>query len=424
MRIKLLSSAILVVLIAAFGSLIYRLVYLQYLSCDEFAKRHEKQRRAIIDLQPRRGLITDCKGTILAASDEIKILFAEPRVIKEPQVIAQKLSKLIDVPSDQLFEQITTSKNPGYAKLVTGLTQTQYEAVKQANLYGIGIHTGWQRYYPTASAGSHIVGFVSKNEQKGLGGIELKYNSQLKGSGGKDILVVDSRRRPIGMLACDTRIVEPKDGCNLVLTIDSTIQQFTRTALQKQVAEFKAESGVAIVIDPWTGEILSLVSLPDFEPDRFYDTPTEFLRNRALTDPFEPGSIFKPVITAIALDAGVINYNDVIFCENGSYHGKGFGTIGEWGHHHFGDMSVKEILVKSSNIGVAKIGQKMGKKLLYDGVKMFGFGAKTGIDIPGEDSGIVRDLNKWDGYSVTRVPFGHEITVTVLQIAQSILHTC
>jgi cell division protein FtsI/penicillin-binding protein 2 len=138
-----------------------------------------------------------------------------------------------------------------------------------------------------------------------------------------------------------------------------------------------------------------------------------------LTDPFEPGSIFKPIVTALALDAGSIGFNDVIFCENGNYHGKGFGKIGEWGHHRYGNMSIKAILVKSSNIGMAKIGQKMGKKKLYDGVRLFGFGKKTGVDVPGEDSGVVRSLRKWDGYSVTRVPFGHEITATVIQLARA-----
>jgi len=209
------------------------------------------------------------------------------------------------------------------------------------------------------------------------------------------------------------------DGFGIILTIDSTIQEFTRAALAAQVKKFEAESGVAIVMDPWTGQILALVSLPDFEPLESSKTPASVLRNRALTDPFEPGSIYKPIVTAIALDAGSIGFNDVIYCEKGNYHGKGFGRIGEWGGHKFGNMSIKKILVESSNIGMAKIGQKMGKKKLHDGIRLFGFGQKTGIDIPGEDSGVVRPLAKWDGYSVTRVPFGHEGTATVIQIAKA-----
>ena len=409
----------LIVLAASFGYLVYRLVDLQYINSDKYSARSEKQRRAIVNLQAQRGVITDRKGMILAASNQTRILFAEPRVISDPKEVSNELSGLIGCPSHEICKKIVESKNPGYAKLLTGLTDEQYKAVTDNKIFGIGVHTAWERQYPMGAADSHVVGFVSNYEQAGLSGVELKFDSQLRGSGGKNVLVVDARRRPIGMIASDAANENRHDGCGLILTLDSTIQQFTRSALAEQIESFNAESGVAVVMDPWSGEILSLVSLPDFVPEEFSKMPADVLRNRAVTDPFEPGSIFKPIVAAVALDAGAIGYNDVFFCEYGSYHGKGFGTIGEWGHHRFGDLSVKDILVHSSNIGVAKIGQKLGRQRLYDGVKLFGFGEKTGIDIPGEDSGIVRDVDKWDGYSVTRVPFGHELTVTVIQIARA-----
>lgn len=407
------------VLIASFGYLVYRLIDLQYFSSEKYSSRAERQRHAIIDQKSQRGLITDRKGTILAASNQTRILFAEPRVIADPKDVSNRLAELIGYPSHEICRKIVDSKNPGYVKILTGLTDEQYEAVKENKIFGIGVHTAWERQYPMGQADAHVVGFVSRYEQAGLAGVELKFDSQLKGTGGRDVLVVDSKRRPIGFIDSDESGGDGSDGSGLILTLDSTIQQLTRKAVADQIESFNAEAGVAVVMDPWTGEILALVSLPDFKPEEFSKMPADVLRNRAVTDTFEPGSIFKPIVTAIALDAGAIDYDDVFFCEHGNYHGKGFGSIGEWGSHSYGDMSVKDILVHSSNVGMAKIGQKMGKKKLYDGIKLFGFGQKTGIDIPGEDSGIVRDLNKWDGYSVTRVPFGHEVTVTVIQIARA-----
>ena len=408
-------------LVASLFMLVYRLVDLQHFSSDEFSDQSVQQRQAIINIQPQRGIIADRRGRILAASNEQQILFAEPRALKNIENIkevANKLSDIGDYPAYKICIKIDQSKNPGYVKLITDLSAEECDAVREAQIYGIGIQPGWKRHYPMGTASSHVVGFIS-GDQVGLGGIEFKYDSHLSGTQGKNVLIVDSRRRPIAMLESDNRNRSVKDGNGLILTIDSTIQEFTRAALAAQIESYQAESGVAVVMDPWTGEILSLVSLPDFDPVNFAKTPADVLRNRALTDPFEPGSIYKPIVAALALDAGVIGYDDVIFCENGNYHGKGFGKIGEWGYHKYGNMSIKDILVKSSNIGMAKIGQKMGKKKLYEGVKLFGFGQKTGIDISGEDSGVVRPLKKWDGYSVTRVPFGHEITATVIQIARA-----
>ena len=203
-----------------------------------------------------------------------------------------------------------------------------------------------------------------------LAGIELEYNKKLQGTEGTHIFYADAARRLIRLKEQKSNVA---DGMGLVLTIDSAIQSFAYTELLKQYKAFQAESAVAIVMDPYTGAILAMVCLPDFEPEKIGDQNQEHLRNRALTDPYEPGSIFKPVVAAIAIDGGAVSGNTVIFCENGTYSGKGFGTIGEYNNHHYGNMTVQKILEESSNIGMAKIGQKMGKKMLYDGLKEFRF---------------------------------------------------
>ncbi len=250
----------------------------------------------------------------------------------------------------------------------------------------------------------------------GLEGIELQYDKELAGSAGENIFLADALRRPI-QLRQQKSILE--DGLGVILTIDATIQQFTRAELLEQYESYEAESAVAIVAQPKTGAILAMVSLPDFDPNKIRTTNPNNLCNLAITSQFEPGSIIKPIVAAIALDAGAVNRNEEIFCENGSYHGKGFGSIGEYAKHAYGNLTVREILVKSSNIGMAKIGQKLGKDRLYEGLERFGFGRKTGIDLPGEAEGLLRPADKWTGYSVTRIPFGQEISTTTIQLLRA-----
>jgi cell division protein FtsI/penicillin-binding protein 2 len=260
---------------------------------------------------------------------------------------------------------------------------------------------------------SHVVGFIG-TEQTGLAGLEFQYDRLLRGSDGKSVFVVDALRRPIA--AAPTDRVESIDGQSLIVTIDASIQEFVRSALLKKMQEYEAQAAVGIVMDPYTGAVLAMVSLPDFDPENFTRTDPEHLKNRAICDVYEPGSIFKPIVAAIALDSGSIGFNEKFDCENGYFARY---RIGEFGNKRFGLMNVREILSHSSNVGMAKIGLQMGQKNLYDGLRMFGFGQRTGIDLPGEEAGILHPLNRWSGWSVTRIPFGHEISVTALQMAQA-----
>ncbi|MCJ7728830.1 MAG: penicillin-binding protein 2, partial [Sedimentisphaerales bacterium] len=240
-------------------------------------------------------------------------------------------------------------------------------------------------------------------------------DKELIGSPAQEVFLADVYRRPIrpkeqnGVLS---------DGAGIILTIDATIQKFARDALVEQYKNYRAESAVAIVVEPKSGAILALVSLPDFDPTDARSTdPNNFL-NHAITDEFEPGSIIKPIVAALALDVGVVNKVEKIFCENGSYYGKGFGRIGEY-REGFGDLTVREILINSSNIGMAKIGQRLGRDKLHEGLTLFGFGKKGGIDLPGEADGLLRPAGEWTGYSVTRIPFGQEISVTAIQLVRA-----
>jgi len=403
----------LLLLIVAFLSLAVRCLYLQHFKGNHYYSISIKQQQKSITQKPKRGEILDCRGRVLAASNKIQTIFAEPRTIKEPKNTSNKLAPILDIGSHEICKLIMESKNPGFVKIKVNAAEEQCSAASK--IYGIGVQSDWRRYYPAERLAAHIVGFTSI-DNRGLGGIELQYDKELSGSAGQNILFADARRRSIRLKRQASRL---SDGVGIILTVDATIQQFLRAELLRQYESYEAESAVAIVAEPKTGAILAMVSLPDFSPDEIGSVEVNNFRNRATSDQFEPGSILKPIAAAIALDAGVVNKGEKIFCENGNYHGKGFGQIGEYGNHRFGKLSVREILVKSSNIGMAKIGQRLGKKKLCKGLKLFGFGKKTGVDLPGEADGLLRPARKWTGYSVTRIPFGQEISVTAIQLVQA-----
>jgi cell division protein FtsI/penicillin-binding protein 2 len=405
------------VLLLSFGGLGWRLYHLQVSNRSEYVQSSRKQQFAYVRCLPQRGMIIDCRKRIIAASSEVYNLFAEPRRLGGPEqikAVAGDLQELLDIPSYEISKAIWAGSNPGFVRIYEHLTLDQRERLAGVRIPGIGIENAWRRYYPAGRSACHVIGFIGGTEKSGLAGLELKYDGVLRGEQGQEAFAVDVLRRPIGASPDQSRPVV--DGQSLVLTLDVTIQQFVRRSLEAKMKEYRAESAVGVVMDPWSGAILAMVSLPDYDPLQFSKTDPDRLRNRALTDPFEPGSIFKPIVAAIALDAGVITTTEKIDCENGYW---GRFRIGEFGNHRYGLMDVGEILQESSNIGMAKIGLKLTPAQLYEGVRLFGFGKKTGIDLPGEDSGFIYPTDKWSKYSPTRIAFGHEVLVTAVQVAQA-----
>jgi len=398
-----------------FLSLAGRCFYLQLLKNGYYLNRRQLQGR--FTQKPQRGVILDCRGRMLAASSKIRTIFAEPRVIQDAKSTSTKLAPILDMGAHEICKLIMESKNPGFAKIKVGAGLEQCSAAGE--VYGIGVQSDWQRYYPMRRLAAHIVGFTSV-DNRGLGGIELQYDEELSGLGAQNVFFADALRRPIRpfleQAGVSSRVA---DGVGIILTLDASIQQFARAELVKQYESYEAESAVAIVAEPKTGAILAMVSLPDFDPRDARSADANTLRNRAVCDQFEPGSVLKPIVAAIAIDAGAVGREEKIFCEYGDYRRRGFGRIGEYGNHKFGNLTVREILVHSSNIGMAKIGQKLGRDKLYDGLRLFGFGKKMGIDLPGEAEGLLWPVGKWTGYSVTRIPYGQEISVTAVQLVRA-----
>jgi len=404
----------LLLLIVVFAALLGRCFYLQYYRGSHYNSLCINQQQGRVPQRPQRGAILDCRGRVLAASNKIQTIFAEPRAIKDPKDTSNRLSTITDLGAHEICKLIVESKNPGFVRIKEKANENQCDAARK--IHGIGVQADWQRYYPMGNLAAQAVGFTSI-DNRGLGGIELQYDKELSGVASERFFFADVRRRPIRPSAISTG-KHGKDGCGIILTIDATIQQFAREELVRQYESYEAESAVAIVTEPKSGAILAMVTLPDFEPGDIRSADANNFRNRVITDEFEPGSIIKPIVAAIALDANVVNDQEKIFCENGNYHGKGFGRIGEY-HQGYGDLTLRGILTHSSNIGMAKIGQRLGKDKLYEGMAHFGFGKKTGIDLPGEANGLLWPVQKWTGYSVTRIPFGQEITVTALQLVRA-----
>jgi cell division protein FtsI/penicillin-binding protein 2 len=402
-------------LIVSFLALGARCFYLQSVMAEHYLDASLTQQRAFRSRQPQRGVILDCRGRVLAASNGIQTIFADPAEIKDAKETSTELAPIVDMGAHIICKLILESNSPRFARIKD--TTDANECSTARGIHGIGTNSGWQRHYPMGRLVSNVVGFTSVDDH-GLEGIELKYDKALSGSGARNIFFADVRRRPIRPKQQDGILT---NGVGIILTIDSTIQQFVRDELIKQYEAYEAESAVAVVAEPRSGAILAMVSLPDFDPAHTGTTDPNNFRSRAITDWYEPGSILKPIVAAIALDAGVVNTTEKIFCENGSYsgkhNGKSFGGIGEY-KDGFGNLTVREILIKSSNIGMAKIGQKLGKERLHEGLKLFGFGEKTGIELPGEIQGSLSPPDQWTAYSVTRIPFGQEICVTAMQLVR------
>lgn len=412
MRIVRVTIFLFLLLITAFLGLAGRCFYLQYFEGGQYLDISIRQQRRLVTQKPHRGEILDCRGRVLAASNKKQMIFAEPRIIKNPENVSRKVAPILGMQSQDVFRAIVNSRNPGFAKLNGNASQEQCQGVRA--IYGIGVDSQWRRVYPMGPLLAHVVGFTSI-DNRGLTGLELEYDKELAGVPRQNIFLADAGRRPIVLKEHNG---EYSDGVGIVLTLDATIQQFARSELLAQYRKYEAEAAIAVVAEPITGAILAMVSIPDFEPNdvRFSDPNT--FRNRALSDQFEPGSIMKPIAAAIALDAGAVNTHEKIFCEHGHYSGRGFGSIGEY-RQGFGDLTVREVLINSSNIGMAKIGQRLGKEKLYRGLRLFGFGRRTAIDLPGETEGFLRPVDEWTGYSITRIPFGAEITVTAMQMVRA-----
>lgn len=386
--------------------------YLQVVQHDQLIKLAERQHHRTIPITPARGGIFDRSGAPLAVSLDMDSLYAEPKNITDPVRTAALLAPIIQMPQQELQKKLSTERS--FIWLERQMPPQTTSKIKQMKLAGIGFVKESKRFYPNFEVAAHVLGFTGLDPE-GLEGIERRYDSTIMGSTGYLMTERDALGRDVAIRDAVVRDALP--GKNLILTLDKNIQYFTEKELSKAVQSSGAKSGMALVADPATGKILAMANYPTFNPNSFRQYPTIQLRNRTVSDSFEPGSTFKIFLMSAALEEKIVRPQDGINCENGRY---SFGGRIIRDDHPHGRVTVAEVLKYSSNIGSAKIGLKLGDDRLYRYLKAFGFGDKSGVDLPGETSGGLRPVNRWYGTDLATISFGQGISASAMQLVAAV----
>ena len=407
------SRSLIVAIIAVFCALVGRLVFINSYHGPRLLARARKQQRSVVPLIARRGLIVDSRGRIISGTTLQKSVFADPQILPDKRKAAAAAAKILGLDTGEIAPDLFAAGDRRFFVIRRGVEEEQALRIREAGIYGLGVFNEPARTYPMKRLAAALVGFVSP-DGTGVSGLEFQCDAWLRGENGMKTIVRDARRKAFWL--ADGGYRPARDGFHVVLTIDAEIQATVEREIEDIVRRFDAESAVAVALDPKTGAVLAMGSYPGFDPNQYRDFDAERYRNRAVTDPYEPGSTFKPFIAAGALVEGVVRFGEVFDCERGAWR-DGPRTLHD--HHPFDYLTFEEILIRSSNIGMGKIGKRLGNELLFKYVKMFGFGEKTGVDLLGEDAGIVRSLSRWNSYSTTSIPMGHEIAVTPLQLARA-----
>ena len=404
--------AFFLVLFIALGS---RAFQLQILSSKALKARAEKQHTQALQLQPDRGIIFDRNGEKLAATIMADSVCADPSKIDNPGDAAKALASVLGTDKTLIQKKLSGTKN--FCWIARRIAPEQVDRVQELGIEGIFIVKEPKRFYPSGELAGHLIGFVG-SDANGLEGLELKYDQQLKGSPEKLFWTRDAKGKRLY-----PRVEKPetgqKENYNLVLTIDSRIQHLVESNLKAAVKSKGAKGGFAIVMDPRTGEILALANEMGFDPNNFSTVDPGTGKNKAITDCFDPGSTFKPFLAAAALEEGVVKETDLFNCENGNYR-VADRVIHEAQRKRHGTLSFREILKYSSNIGSVKVAEKLGKEKFYQYIRNFGFGAKTGIDLPGEVSGLLRPVESWTRVDAATIAFGQGISITAIQLISAL----
>jgi len=399
--------------VIAFSVAAGRAFYLQVLNNDRLVKLAEKQHQRIVSLTPSRGGIYDRNNAPFAVSIEMDSCYAETRNIENIAEAAAQLAPVLGYVKDELEAKLKGAKN--FVWLARRMAPEQAKKVKDLGVEGIGFVKESRRFYPNSQVAAHVIGFTGV-DPTGLEGVEKKYDSTILGNTGYLVTERDALGRDIA-LKKGSEGKSGSKGNSVVLTLDKNIQYIAEKELSKAVEKNGAKGGIAIVMEPDTGRILAMANYPAFNPNNIAGYGPAALRNHAIADSFEPGSTFKIFLVASALEAGVIRPGDSFNCENGSCSMYGR-TIHDT--HKYGALTVPQILKYSSNIGAAKIGQRLGPQRLYSALSGFGFGEKSSIDLPGEAAGMLRPQEKWYGIDLATISFGQGVTATALQLTSAV----
>ncbi|MFH1746311.1 MAG: penicillin-binding protein 2 [Planctomycetota bacterium] len=415
-----------------------RLAYIQHQRGAALQARAVRQQTASLRIPAQRGQILDTRGRLLAGSLREPSVFVDPSLLPEPRsrhYAACSVAPTLGLDAEELEDLIHQRSDSRFVWVKRQISDAELEVFNSVRegrrLYAFGVQYESLRTYPLERLAAHVLGFVGdpiEGVPRGLAGIELSFDEQLHGTDGHRVSTVDVDRRRLRTHV--NEYVPPVDGVSVVLTIDAHVQQLAEEHLRQAVETFKAEWGIAIAMDPQTGEVLAMANVPDFEPAQPIPpglTPAEqhqareCLQNKAIAHAYEPGSVFKPFIASCALDEQIVHLDEV-FHINGPARAFGSRTIHDT--HAYGSLAIHEVISRSSNIGMALLGGRCGNERLHDYVRRFGFGTSTALTLPGEHDGLVQDLSRWTSYSTQSIPIGQEIAVTGIQLVTAFSCFC
>jgi cell division protein FtsI/penicillin-binding protein 2 len=400
------------VFIALFSLFSFRLVYLQLLKHDEYAEMAAKNHGYKQKIYAERGNIFDANSEILAHNVPIETIVADATLIKNKDAIIALLSERLKMPASELSEKLGSDRP--YIVLKREVPEATAVALRDElrakNLRGISLERDSQRIYPNKSMLCHVIGFTD-NEHRGIQGVEMSMEDYLHGQDGYRCI----ERKPSGQEIVLYRGQEraPRDGFDVHLTVDLNLQNIVENEIDAAMEEYHPIKATIILMRPETGEILAMANRPSFDLNLRSKAKPDEMKNRAIIDMMEPGSTFKIVSAASALNEGKVTPDTTVFCENGAW---SYGGRILHDHKAYGELTVRDILVKSSNIGAAKLAMRVGDEKFYEYIRRFGFGDRTGVELPGEIRGMVHSPKSWSKVSITRIPMGHEIGVTPLQM--------
>ncbi len=407
------SALVFLILIFCFCLFVVKLILIQVFRAEHLAELADKQHKHVIEIEPVRGNIYDRKNRLMAFNISVFSLYANPRHMsdEDKQKAVSRLSVLLNMDPEIIAKRLARPKYFVWIKRKLNVELVQQ--IKALKIRGLGFRKESKRHYPNGHLAAHVIGFAGIDNQ-GLTGLEAYRDAQLKGEPGKELIFQDARHQEL--LLGDSMIL-PKDGNSLYLTIDETIQFIAERSLEESYQKHNAIGASIIVMDVKTGEILALANRPTYNLEKVSESSIESRTNRAMHYGYEPGSVFKVVTAAAGLEEGVFDEEDIIFCENGKY------RIGNHilnDHHPYGDLSFRDVFSFSSNIGTAKIAERLGPPIIYKYAKRFRFGIKTDIDMAGEIRGYLKHPSKWSKTSIGAIPIGHEVLVTPLQLVSAI----
>ncbi len=401
-------AIVIVGLISWFFIILLRLIDLQIIRSEEYVRKAKRQQFWKLELNPKRGNIYDRTGRALAISIDAKSLYIIPKEVKDPERTAIILSKYLNIAPEEILRKM--NQNESFIWLKRKMDIETADVIDSLKLSGVGFLKESSRYYPAKKLASHIIGFVG-TDHIGLEGAELYYDKYLKGNPLKIIILRDASNHQVMINKISSG--EENKGSDLYLKIHYDLQYAAEEELEAWVKKFEAKKGTVIVMDVHTGEIYALANYPNYDPNRFYEYPEEYRSSVATQFTFEPGSIFKVIIAAAALEEKKIKPEDIFDCQQGKIILAGY-TIRD--HESFGMLNFEEIIEKSSNVGMIKVGLTLGPQIVYKYIKKFGIGEKTGVDLNGEAKGYIRPIKDWSAISIGALSIGQEVFTTPIRM--------